>query len=169
MLGAGADETRCQRQFLIADDSDQGAVLHDRHPEIGKTRQGIRKQCRQHDAAEAQARSHAEGLGRLDLADGDCQDRAAQHFGHIGALHETEHGDGNRKAVQLEGRKVEEREQPVKPVHAGIVEADDEDQFRHGADGGRVELEKQTKRPVPGKLAERPAGPENETDQECAG
>ena len=101
----------------------------------------IGQQGGQNDAAEAQACTHAECLCCLDLADGDRQDRATQHFRHIGALHETEYGDRDRKAVQLEGRQIERGEEPIEAIHARIIKADDQDQLRNGADGSRVEFE----------------------------
>ncbi len=41
MLGACPGKTGGERQFLVADDRDQRAVLGDRHPQIGKTRQRV--------------------------------------------------------------------------------------------------------------------------------
>ncbi len=169
MLGAGPRQPRRQRQFLITDDSHQCAVLGHRQPEIGKARQGIRQQCRQHHTAETQGWRHAEGPRRLDLTVRHGKNGTAQHLGHIGALYETENGDGGHEPVHLQRRQPHQQQQPVQTIRAGIIKPDDENEFGNGADRRGVEIEQQAKRPVVRELAEGTGKPDDDADEISTG
>ena len=121
-----------------ADDADQRGVLQEDHPEIAEAGQRDRQHRGDHHAPQPQEGRHAVGARRLDLPARDGQDGAAQHLRLIGALHDPEHADGRGKAADLDLAEAQPGEQRGDPARAGVIEQDDEEQLRHGADEGRV-------------------------------
>ncbi len=91
-IGLGAAGRLCglEGKFAVADDGDEGRILGDIEPQIGHARESQGQHGGQDDAPEPQKGRHAIGFCRLDLADRNGLDGAAQDFRRIGAHDEAE-------------------------------------------------------------------------------
>ena len=96
-------------------------------------------------------------VGRFDLADRHCQNRATQHLGRISALHYAQHGNARSHARNLDALIAPQQQSFVHRPGDRVVKKQDQHQFRHSADNGGIDRQQIPRDRATVKLAKRPA------------
>ncbi|CTQ70617.1 hypothetical protein LAX5112_02550 [Roseibium alexandrii] len=95
-------------------------------------------------------------------------DGTTQNFRLVGALNNADHENPGGETADVDTRQADEAQQCVHCICAGVIEEQDENQFRHRPDHRGVDFQKIPEDRAAIEFAKGPRNPDHETEREPA-